>query len=304
MKKILIVDTRLLAYKSFHLKEDFLKTFYYIGQYAEDYLPYDKVVLAYDGRKGSAKRKLMYPAYKQHRRDREKKQTEVEQLRLKEFNNNYNKMSEFTSKFVTSINIETIEADDVASIIVNKLKDKYEIYLLSSDSDWGSNIVNDNIKQIHLNRGLITRSNVMEKYGKLPEDNDFIGALVGRAKDNVIGVYRLGENRIKKMLYEMNMSKDEILKQVQNWVDNKKYGMRLPDCEFNNVKELFEFNYELLKGFTFDDLNDDEAKLFTTQFNKEKEIYTIDELNDWCVSVYGKGFYTDIAVLKLFDFIN
>jgi len=301
MKKIAVVDTRLIAFISFHRKEDFLKTFYYITHYLSSYGNFDKLLLAYDSELGSTKRKSLYPDYKMHRRDREKKQSEAEQQRLKKFNNNYNKMFDFTKHFVTSIKIDGLEADDIANIIVDKFKDKYEIYLLSSDSDWSMNIVNDNIKQIHLTKGLITLDNVFEAYGKLPEHNVFIQALCGIAKENVKGVYRLGEARVKKMLYEQNMSTYEILSQVTEWVAQGKYGMRLPEG-YDSVNALFEFNYELLRGLTIEDLTRQELEVFKQQFsaNPSSNIEVVDKL---CVDLYGKGFYMDYEVLETFGLI-
>ena len=301
MKRIAVVDTRLIAYMAYHRKEDFLKTFYYVSMYLSGYGKFDKIVFAYDSELGSQRRKKLYPEYKMHRREREKKQSPQEQARLKQFNEDYNKMFEFTKHFITSIKIDGLEADDIANIITDKFNDSLEIYLLSSDSDWSMNLVNDNIKQIHLTKGLITLDNVFEAYGKLPEHNVFIQALCGIAKENVKGVYKFGETRVKKMLYEQNMSETEIIEQVQEWVSIGKYGMRLPEG-FNSVREMFDFNYELLRGLTLNDLTGQELETFKRQFMSSNKL-NIEEVNKLCVDIYGKSFYDDYEVLETFDLI-
>ena len=301
MKKMLVVDTRLIAYLTFHRKEQFLKTVEYIVSYSQNYSPFNKIILAFDGFGGSYRRKNLYPGYKQHRRDREKKQTDAEQKRLKEFNGNYSNLSKLTDTFVTSLNINGIEADDLANVITDRFHNEYEIYLLSSDKDWVTNLISDNVKQIHLTKGLITKSNAFAVYGVLPEDEIFIQSLCGIAKENVKGVYRLGDKRVKKLLYEQSYSHKDVINQVQEWVNVNKYGMRLIEG-FDTVQELYDFNYEILRKFTIDDFEDWQKEEFIRQFNDKKNI-DMEYIDEVCLEYYGVPFMFNSDVYQFFKII-
>ena len=295
MKKLLVVDSRLIAYLTFHRKEDIFKTFRYIVSYVEDYLPFDKMVIAFDSPKGSIKRQTLYKDYKAHRRAREKTQTEEEQERLKTFNKDYMNLYPLFSYLASPILLDGFEADDIANIISYKFKDNYKVYLLSSDSDWAMNLISDNITQIHLTKGFINRANCFDVYSKKPDDIVFIQAICGIAKENVKGVFKFGETRCKKLLYKENLTHEEIISTVQDWVNNKKYGCSLP-TDYNTVKELFDFNYNLLKPIQLEELDKTTQDSLVQQFN-HKPTYDLDELDTKAIELFNRPLMLDI-----FDF--
>jgi len=301
MKKMLIVDTRLIAYLAYHRKESIFKTFHYITSYADFYGEYDKIIYAFDSPKGSKKRKELYSEYKAHRRAREQEQTSLEKERKKQFNKDYIHLYELFKFLGNPILIDGLEADDIANIIVDKFKDKYQIYLLSSDSDWAMNLLNDNIKQIHLVKGLITKGTCFQHYGKEVEDITFIQSLCGIAKENVKGVYKFGEGRCKSLLYKEGHNQTEVINIVQGWVDAGKYGCKLPD-NYSSVIDLYNFNYELLRPFTLGDLTKEELDSFKSQFNISScgNGDVIEELDNKAIELFGKPLMLDMEDINFY----
>jgi len=267
MKDLLIVDTRLLAYETYHKHLPFISFIQFISDYVSNYVLPNRIVWAYDSREGSKRRKQLYPEYKAHRKERIK--TEAEKKRLEVFNNNYNKVESILQNLGNVIHLAGYEADDFANILTDELKDKYNIWLLSSDKDWLVNLKSNNIQQLHLKRGLITLNNVKQEFGVMPENIIKAQALAGVAKENVKGIYRLSEKRVYKMLDE-GLTFDEILDIITKWIEQGKYGMKLPDG-FNSVREMYDFNYEVLRPLTLNDLTMDEQTELKRQINFRKK---------------------------------
>jgi len=282
--KLLIIDIRLVFYQTYHRKESFLKGIQYIYDYSKKYKPFSKIIFAYDSKLGSKRRKKLYKDYKAHRNQN---LSVSEKKKLDEFNKKYEKLLNILPYLGTLIHLDGYEADDIANIIVDKFADKYEVYLLSSDKDWSSNLINENIKQIHLTRGLITKNTCKKEFGLIPENILQAQMLAGVRKENIKGINKLGDKRIKHLLN--NYSLQEIKNILQEWVNSKKYGMSLPE-NFNNVEEMYQFNYELLRKVTFDDLSDYEKELFKKQFNTKQKEITADELEIKILETYNEPF--------------
>ncbi len=268
MKKLLIVDVRLLAYETYHKNLNFLSFLNIVANETLKFVNPNRIIWAYDSPLGSIKRKTLYPEYKAHRK--EKVKTQSEKNKLKKFNSNYNKLQNILPYLGNFIHLDGVEADDIANIVCEITKDNYEIYMLSSDKDWIVNITQPNIKQIHLKRGLITYNNVHQVFGVLPKNVLKVQALAGVAKENIKGVWKLGEKRVYRWLNE-GKSIEEIIDIVQNYVNNGKYGMVLPKG-FSSVKEMFLFNYEVLRPFTLADLTNQEKEVLKSQINTKKDI--------------------------------
>ena len=267
-KKLLIVDVRLVAYQTYHKHLPFLTTLEIIAQETLKYVNPNRIIWAYDSPLGSVRRKELYPAYKAHRK--EKIKTTAEKNKLKAFNENYDKLEHILPYLGNFIHLDGYEADDIANLFVDLTKDKYEVYMLSSDKDWIYNIKNEHIKQIHFNRGLIDIYNVEKEYNIKPDNVLKVQALTGIAKENIKGVYKLGETRVYRWLNE-GLTLDEIIDQVEEFVKIGKYGMKLPD-EFNSVREMYEFNYEILRPIELSDLTEEDKLLFLTQINRKEKI--------------------------------
>jgi 5'-3' exonuclease len=277
----------------FHRHEPITKIFEYIVSYSTNLTglnTFSEIIFATDGKYGSRRRKVMFPAYKAHRKEQVKNPADIERLRV--FNSEYSMLIDIFKLLGKTLNIDTIEADDFANIIVDRFKDDNQIYLLSSDLDWLSNLVNENVYQIHLNRGLIDKELCYQSFERKPEDILFIESICGIAKENVKGVYRVGEKKIIKLLNE-NRTHQEIIDIVQAWVDTGKFGSKLPE-DFKSVQEMFDFNYEVLRKVTLEDFSDEEKEKFMEQF-KHKPSKSMTDLDNLLLE------YFHIPASFLFD---
>ena len=284
MKNILVVDVRLIAFKTFYNHSSILNTVQLIVDSAKKYVKPDKVIFAWDSKIGSKKRKEIYPEYKAHRKDKIK--SDSEKKRLKQFNKDFNQLENILKYIGNVIHIDGYEADDIANIISERFKDSnYNIFFLSSDVDWGVNLVNDNFYQIHLTKGLMNKNRFTELYNISPSNLLHAQAIMGVEKENIKGVYKLGKGRLYKLFNQMTLS--EVINEVQSWVDVGKYGTKLIDG-FNSVEELYNFNYNILKPIKFDELSEDEQNLFKEQFSNKVGSY--DELVSEAFITYNKPF--------------
>lgn len=288
MKNILLVDFRLVAYETFHGHQSILHTFRLIADYAQ-HIPNPTIYYCVDSTGGSARRKELFPEYKAHRKENDKKKSPAEQKRLAQFNKDYEKLCTILPLMGHALNIEGTEADDVGNIMAKYYggNHEYMVYMLSSDKDWASNFVyGDNVRQIHLTRGMIYPETCFSEYELEPQDILRFQALSGVAKENVPGIYKFGIAKYKKLVEE-NDSMDDILSVVQSWVDIGKYGCRIL-AEFDTVKEMYEFNMELLRQFTIDDLTDEQRVLLSEQANKKyKNVHKASDVEEQLLELFG-----------------
>ncbi len=158
-----------------------------------------RVIIVFDGKDGSAKRKKLYPQYKANRTFKirlnraetvDKEDNQREQLmRLVE----YIEVLPFTT--VVS---DGVEADDViAYISEDYLKEKdSQVFIMSSDKDF-MQLVND---RIHIwsptKKQLFYTNDVYETYNIMPYNFALYRALLGDDSDNIPGVSGLGAKTI------------------------------------------------------------------------------------------------------------
>jgi 5'-3' exonuclease len=160
-----------------------------------------RVVVVFDGKNGSAKRRQLYSEYKANRKFKirlnrsltvDKQDNQLQQLiRLTEY-------LEYLP--FTTITAEATEADDSIAYIANEyLKEKQsQVFIMSSDKDFYQ-LVNENI---HVwsptKKRMYYTDDVYSEYGIMPENFALYRALLGDASDNINGVDGLGAKTIAK----------------------------------------------------------------------------------------------------------
>ena len=130
--------------------------------------------------------------------------------------------------------IERVEADDVISNYVAKLKDNYNIYILSNDTDF-MQLVDTNVK-VFAYRGkksIIYDTNaVFNKYGVTPSYIVDYKSLIGDSSDNIRGIRGIGPKTAQKLINRFG--------HVEDIVNNK----RLIEREY--IKSLINDNADVL----------------------------------------------------------
>jgi len=168
-----------------------------------------RVIIVFDGKDGSAKRKKLFPEYKANRTFKirlnraetvDKEDNQREQLmRLVE----YIEVMPFTT--VVS---DGVEADDViAYVSEDYLKERdSQVFIMSSDKDF-MQLVND---RIHIwspiKKQLFYTTDVYETYGIMPYNFALYRALLGDDSDNIPGVSGLGVKTIASRFPKLTRS--------------------------------------------------------------------------------------------------
>ena len=160
-----------------------------------------RVVIVFDGKNGSAKRRQIYPEYKANRKFKirlnrseevDKQDNQLEQLL---------KLTEYLDVLpFTVITADNTEADDTIAYIANDyLKDKDgQVYIMSSDKDFYQ-LVDE---RIHIwsptKKRFFYTEDIYAEFGIYPKNFALYRALLGDKSDNIGGVDGIGGKTIQK----------------------------------------------------------------------------------------------------------
>jgi 5'-3' exonuclease len=261
---LLIVDALNLAMRWKHkgaleFAGEFVKT---VNSFGKSYHAAEIVVLV--DYKGSDYRKFLHPGYKSDRKKKFTNQTEEEAAAAALFFEEFEKAIDLCTRNFHVIKMKGVEADDVATYLVEKYEDGEvfnHIWMISTDRDWDE-LLGDYVSRFaYTSRREFTISNFFEDHGcDSPEQYTSIKAVKGDAGDSVYGVGGIGTKRAynlikqygdaldlacqlplegsQKYIQELNKSYDKLCLNVQ-LVDLRgfhKEAIAFPDT--NNIVEL------------------------------------------------------------------
>lgn len=154
-----------------------------------------RLIIVFDGKDGSARRRSLYPDYKGNRKVKirlnrsetvDKEDNQLQQLmRLTEY---------LEIMPVNTIVVDRAEADDVIAYLSNDyLADKdSHVFIMSSDKDFMQLVDN----RVHIwsptKKQMYYEADVIEQYGILPANFALFRALTGDDSDNIPGVNGIG----------------------------------------------------------------------------------------------------------------
>ena len=226
-----------------------------------------RVVIVFDGKGGSNRRKSVYKGYKEGRTGLTKlnrlagyEDLEDQQVSMR---NQFKRLIEYLQILpITMTYIDYVEADDIIAYLANHYFKK-EVTILSSDKDF-LQLVNQRIKVFTpTKKKMYTEKEVIEDYGVTPQNLIFYRVLMGDKSDNIKGVNGVGIKTIEskmKFLTENDLSldtfiekcssecEDKLAKKLKDNLDtiNMNYGlMQLADPDISssiksNVRELMD----------------------------------------------------------------
>ncbi len=265
MNKVVVVDTRLMAFSQFHGKRHITGVLTALSNLISKFdLDTTNIVFVAD-LSSSRFRKELYPAYKANRDTLRDKYTEAEKRAYETFNKDYRTLLKILPHFGRVVAINGVEADDCANIIADKLKDTHQVVLLSADQDWAQMLVHENVRQI--NPHTFTEFN-RKSAGKIGLDCGAIypyKVFVGDAGDNIKGLFRFGAVSFKKLITNANTLDIDML---ADFLQYQKY--KLPAC-FNTLEELVEINRQLVKLLPWEDLTQEEQEGFVSCWNTSRK---------------------------------
>lgn len=219
-----------------------------------------RVIIVFDGKGGSQKRKKIYANYKQGRAiknklnrvlefdiDEEQKLLKIQFIRLLEY---------LDCLPVTIMSYDYIEADDVIAFITRECLHE-EVVIYSNDKDYFQ-LINDNVSvYFPAKTKLYTKQDIIEEYNILPENFIWHKVIIGDKSDNVKGIQGIGNGKfntaftfLKDKSYDLDGFKNKL-----NEIDDK---------VINKVKESFDIidrNYYIMQLFDVDISGNTKSKI-------------------------------------------
>jgi 5'-3' exonuclease len=214
----------------------------------------DKIVICWDGRGGSKKRKLVNKNYKGGRKplrlnrdiknltEEEELQNKVwQQLRLVEYLNNFP---------ITQLVLDEIEADDIISFVAQMpdFKDWQKV-IVSSDKDFYQ-LLEDKIIAFRPTQGeILNRNNIIEKFGIHPTNFALARAIAGDKSDNLDGIKGVGLPTIAKRLPFLSEDKAYTIDEVCEYCRLSSSSLKA----YQNIADngdLIKENYKLMQLYS------------------------------------------------------
>lgn len=245
-----------------------------------------RVIIVFDGKGGSQRRKKAYGDYKQGRAIKNKLNRVLDmdigdEQKLLKFQ--FIKLLEYLDCLpITVMSYDNVEADDVIAFIVTQcLKENVIIY--SNDKDYFQ-LVNDRISvYFPAKNKMYTKTEMIQEFGILPENFIWRKVILGDKSDNIKGINGIGQTKFdSNFTFLMDKIYDlDSFKQKVNELDSK---------TLNKVKESFDIvdrNHYIMQLFDVDISGSTKSKIMQLldseipQFNryKLKKMMSDDGLN-------------------------
>jgi DNA polymerase-1 len=217
-----------------------------------------RVIIVFDGKGGSQRRKKAYSNYKEGRAIKNRLNrvldmdldSEQQLLRYQ-----FVKLLEYLSFLpVTVMSYDHVEADDViAYITTNCAPEKVVIY--SNDKDYFQ-LINDRVSvYFPAKHKMYTKEDIKSEYGILPENFIWFKAIMGDKSDNVKGVHGIGITKFNsnfKFLLEDIYNKEQFKEKLNEYesktinkakesldiIDRNYYIMQLSDVDISGTTKL------------------------------------------------------------------
>jgi len=206
--KTLIVDGNNLFKIGFHGVKDFYHNGKHVGgvwhflntirKFIDEY-NFDKVVVFWDGDSNSSSRKIIYPQYKEHRRN------DMNEFKQDSFNEQKERIKQYLEEmFVRQVLVDNNEADDLIAYYCQISENEHKT-IFSGDKDLTQlisdkvTIYSPNSKKFYKNGDIIKLHDI-----EVPHDNvKTCKVLMGDKSDNIDGIYFLGEKTLIKLFPEI-----------------------------------------------------------------------------------------------------
>ncbi len=260
MVKTLLVDGNNLVKIGFHGVKDYYHNGKHIGALWHfvntirrfiDEQNFDKVVVMWDGDDNSSTRKLIYPQYKEQRRDRDN------EYKLDSFTEQKERIKQYLEDcYVRQINVDNNEADDLIAYYC-QISDNEQKTIYSGDKDL-TQLISDKVS-VYYPRTKETYqlgSKIKCDIYEFPHQNiKTYKILSGDKSDNIDGISGLGEKTLIKFfpeLLEKPVTITDILQKAENLLKENKNNKTLQNLISGKTKsgvhgeEFFAINEKII----------------------------------------------------------
>lgn len=281
MVKTLLVDGNNLVKIGFHGVKDYYHNGKHIGALWHfintirrfiDEQDFDKVVVMWDGDDNSSTRKLIYPQYKENRRDRDN------EYKLDSFTEQKERIKQYLEDcYIRQINVDNNEADDLIAYYC-QISENEQKTIYSGDKDL-TQLISDKVS-VYYPRTKETYhlgSKIKCDIYEFPHQNiKTYKILSGDKSDNIEGISGLGEKTLIKFfpeLLEKSVSITDILEKTENLLKENKNNKTLQNLLSGKTKsgvygdEYFVINEKIIN--LSNPLITDDAKKLVELYYKE-----------------------------------
>ena len=260
MTKTLLVDGNNLVKIGFHGVKDYYHNGKHIGAIWHfvntirrfiDEQNFDKVVVMWDGDDNSSARKLIYPQYKEQRRDRDN------EYKLDSFTEQKERIKQYLEDcYIRQINVDNNEADDLIAYYC-QISENEQKTIYSGDKDL-TQLISDKVS-VYYPRTKETYqlgSKIKCDIYEFPHQNiKTYKILSGDKSDNIDGISGLGEKTLIKFfpeLLEKPVTITDILQKAENLLKENKNNKTLQNLISGKTKsgvhgeEFFTINEKII----------------------------------------------------------
>ena len=270
-------------------------------RYTSDILKPSRVVVVFDGKDGSKRRRKIYPQYKENRKVKQRLNRNVDwgtapQDEQASMRQQMGRLVEYLEQLpLTLICVDGIEADDTMAYISQQILKDSDIFIMSTDKDF-LQLVDDRVKVWSpTKKKLYTKREVLEEYG-IPSRNMLTyRVLDGDKSDNIGGVPGAGLKSLIKFLPPITEDEDFTAKDLLDYVEKSDKKIKLLES-IKKSGNLIKRNYLLMQLKKVDIPNHIKRKIqgavngkvpqlikykFQTMFLKDKLTSAIPNLDSW-----------------------
>ena len=263
MKRIMIVDALNMYFRAYIVDPSLstngqpiggLKGFMKILNKLVREVSPDTVVICWDGRGGSKKRKLVNKNYKEGRKP----------IRLNRSIRNLSESEEVANKIwqqtrlfeylnempIIQLVSDGVEADDIIAYVANHpLLEDWEKVIVSSDKDFFQLLTDKTILYRPSQGEVLNKNKIVEKYGIHPTNFALARAVSGDKGDNLSGIQGVGLATLSKRFPFLSEEKtceiDYLVKYCENQESNLKVYDRIVEGE-----DTIRLNYKLMQLYS------------------------------------------------------
>lgn len=260
--KTLLIDGNNLLKIGFHGVKDYYHKGKHIGgiwhflnttrRFIDDH-NYDKVVVFWDGEGSSNARKLIYPQYKENR----KQHSDSNEHKEQSFTEQKERVKLYIEEmFVRQIDVDNNEADDLIAYYCQISENEHKT-IFSGDKDL-TQLINENVSLYSPNaKKFYHNGDKIKNYNyEIPHYNiKTFKVLSGDKSDNIDGIYYFGEKTLVKLfpeILETEVSVEDILNKAEILFENKEGGNAIKNLLTGKTKrgvfgdEFFTINKEIV----------------------------------------------------------
>lgn len=211
-----------------------------------------RVIIVFDGKNSSSRKKKIHSEYKANRGKNKLRVNRgiYEQLNDEDEQTSKRRQIVILAEIlghlpITVMLYDSVEADDIMAYISNRLCDEYRI-IMSEDGDF-LQLINDKCTVWKpTSKSLMTCERVIEKYGIPPHNFLSYRIMDGDKSDNITGISGAGIKTIIKLFPKITTDSILTIDEIVKHAENKQGNAKLYDTILDN-QSILERNHQLMQ---------------------------------------------------------